>query len=210
MKTPIPLFLESRLMHNFVKVTSFVVAVTSSFALAAEANAKQPKFDVCKITGNGSIQIINVAAPALADLYASGFYPSFDGFCYALGSGSATFMEAEQSCQDDFGGHLASIHSSEEDAFISGLVDPQGIGGITAWIGGFAEEGFEDGPGALYEWTDGTHWDYANWRSSTDEPNGDDPPAAVQFWPTNSANGDLSGWNDVSQAVDFGNYVCKF
>src|SRR5215204_1569683 len=70
-------------------------------------------------------------------------------------------------CVARIGGHLASIHSQAENNFVSALVDPRNIGGITASIGGTAPGGFCAGPTAAYAWTDGTPWDYENWRLTT-------------------------------------------
>jgi hypothetical protein len=58
----------------------------------------------------------------------------FDGHCYQVVEGdvqlSATWAEAEKDCNIK-GGHLASVHSAAENAFISSLNS-----GFNLWIGG--------------------------------------------------------------------------
>jgi hypothetical protein len=136
----------------------------------------------------------------------------FGGACYASVRGPEDGFQSEQACIDDFGGYLASIHSQAEDDFISALVDPGAAGGITAYIGGEAPGPsfrFVSGPLVTYLWSDGSPWDYENWRRTTGEPNGSGPaPAGVQFWP--NTNGGLSGWNDVPKSAPLGGYVCKY
>ncbi|KAI4879714.1 hypothetical protein NFI96_013867 [Prochilodus magdalenae] len=58
------------------------------------------------------------------------------------------------------GGHLASVHSSEEYSFIQSLV-----GNSQAWLG--ATDVAQVG---VWVWTDGSAFDYINWNSG--EPNG--------------------------------------
>jgi hypothetical protein len=149
-----------------------------------------------------------VAIGAVGSHLAHGDDLSFGGACYFHGVGPQDSAAAEQICVGTFGGHLASIHSQAEDDFVSALVDPAAVGGITASIGGSAAGGFCSGPAASYAWTDGSAWDFANWRSSTGEPNCSGAPAAVQFWP--NTNGGLSGWNDVPANAPLGGFVCKY
>ena len=60
-------------------------------------------------------------------------------------------------------GHLATITTAPEDAFIFGLVSNNPIGFAGAWLGGKAPEGWLVGPEA------GTGFGYENWRIN--EPN---------------------------------------
>ncbi|MEW6319979.1 MAG: right-handed parallel beta-helix repeat-containing protein [Acidobacteriota bacterium] len=99
------------------------------------------------------------------------------------------------------GGHLASIRSAAENAFVSSVVDPGDVGGITAYIGGYRV-------GVGFAWSDGAAFSYTNWRAG--EPNNQGGiENVIQFWPDN--NGGFSGWNDIP---DFGfgdvGYVCRF
>jgi len=111
---------------------------------------------------------------------------------------------------------------------VGSLIDPAGVGNITAHIGGAAAlvSGVASGQFTAhvlngYAWTDGSGWDYQNWRLTlgTGEPSGDGPaPAGVQLWPDNAVNAsnpqvggsDTRGWNDVSAGALLSGYVCKF
>ena len=70
-----------------------------------------------------------------------------------------TQSEAESDCMKG-GGHLASIHSAKENAFINKLHDPTGV--HITWIGGIRD-------GNLFRWNDGSAFNYQNWAPS--EPN---------------------------------------
>lgn len=171
------------------------------------------KVDVCHYPpGNpGNAHVISISVSALETHLGHGDSMAFDGYCYVFVPEPSLSADAEDACVNDYGGHLASIHSQEEDDYISHLVDPAAVGGITAHIGGLAPAGFCAGSGAIYDWTDGTDWDFSNWRLGTSEPNcsGGGTAGAVQFWP--NTNGALSGWNDVrADRAMLGGYVCKF
>jgi hypothetical protein len=55
----------------------------------------------------------------------------FEGSCYLLVGTSRTWADAEQDCKNK-GGHLASVHSEEENTFIFNLPTSP----IKLWIGG--------------------------------------------------------------------------
>ncbi len=200
-------------MNLRVRMLRCVTTGLVLLALAAiPAAQQQDKIGVChRPPGNPSnVKLITVDADGLADHLSHGDHLSFEGGCYVYVAGPEDSIEAEQACIDDFGGHLASIHSEAEDDFISALVDPDAEGGITASIGGFEPGGFCGGPDAIYTWTDGSPWDYSNWRAPR-EPNCSGAgvvSAATQFWP--NTNGTLSGWNDVPAEDPLDGFVCKY
>ena len=58
------------------------------------------------------------------------------------------------------GGTLASIHSQEENYFLSSLVRPHGQFGALTFIGATKVKGNS----TVFEWDDGTAWDFENWE----------------------------------------------
>lgn len=59
------------------------------------------------------------------------------------------------------GGELASIHSEEENQLMTTMMGKH----HTTWLGGTKHSG-------VFEWMDGTPWDYENWHRG--QPNGHD------------------------------------
>lgn len=93
-------------------------------------------------------------------------------------------------------GHLVSITSAEEQAFVASLAPPQ-----NAWIGGFQADNSVE-PAAGWTWITGEPWDYTNWSAS--EPNdaaGDEDCA--HWWVSN-------GWNDINCANSYAVMVVEW
>ena len=89
----------------------------------------------------------------------------------------------------DLGGHLVSIHSQDENDFVTAS------GGAGAYIG--ATDAAAEG---TYVWTDGTPLDYTNWLPG--EPNDFTGEDCAQI------NDSSGGWNDIP--CDGGaHFVCK-
>nr|XP_033780101.1 lectin-like [Geotrypetes seraphini] len=79
---------------------------------------------------------------------------------YKFVSTPLSWVEAELYCQKLIpGGHLASLHSLEEQQFLMSLSQKSPI-----WIG--SSDSYKD---RTFFWTDGSFLDYHNWRSG--EPN---------------------------------------
>uniref|UniRef100_A0AC34FPZ3 C-type lectin domain-containing protein n=1 Tax=Panagrolaimus sp. ES5 TaxID=591445 RepID=A0AC34FPZ3_9BILA len=76
--------------------------------------------------------------------------------CYGVGNftGPFTWESAEKYCEA-FGAHLMSLHSSEEAYFLRYTVF---VSHIPYWSGAFSSDG-----GLIWEWSDGTPWDYNPW-----------------------------------------------
>ncbi|KAG9274153.1 macrophage mannose receptor 1-like [Astyanax mexicanus] len=81
----------------------------------------------------------------------------FGSRCFRVFTSSTTWTASEQNCVA-MGGHLASVHSSEEYTFILNLLIS--VTNNAAWIGGTdaAQEG-------VWVWTDGSAFNYSNWYS---------------------------------------------
>ena len=79
--------------------------------------------------------------------------------CYKPLHGTHNWNEAKTQCRN-YGGHLASVQSSQENDFIYKL-----MGGVATWIGG------EKHSTQTWKWNDGVKWRYTNWYAR--EPSGD-------------------------------------
>ncbi|KAL7876140.1 hypothetical protein AOLI_G00111030 [Acnodon oligacanthus] len=89
----------------------------------------------------------------------NGWY-QFGSRCFRIYTAAVTWSYAEQNCVD-MGGHLASVHSSEEYIFIQELVQNATNSNSQTWLGGTdaAQEG-------VWAWTDGSAFNYFNWSYS--------------------------------------------
>ena len=129
-------------------------------------------------------------------VFAGGCPSSWETF--TIGSSSKCFKyfttprspaAAEESCQA-LGGHLASIHSLEEHNFVTGMASSD-----IFWIGGV-----DVNNNGTWEWTDGSSFDYSNWRAG--QPNGGEYYIAI---------GDAQGGGDWRDWIEGANedYVCQ-
>merc|ERR1712218_16770 len=106
------------------------------------------------------------------------------GKCYYLFSvGTETgWQDAEDFCKSNEG-HLVSLHSNEENQFLADTFISK-----KTWIGGRKM-------GSQWTWSDGTSWNYENWKAPA-EPSGDGDCVDMGYfiyW------GEPAGvWNDSS------------
>ena len=107
-------------------------------------------------------------------------YAAYCGILYAT--------YAEQNCQDQ-GGHLASIHSMEEQNFLMHTFNPS----ARVWIGAVDTD-----HNGVWEWTDGSSFDFSYWRSG--QPDG-------QYY---TVMDDISsgGWRDLDYNERY-QYFCQ-
>ena len=104
-------------------------------------------------------------------------------------------------------GHLATITSAEEDAFVTSLtpveVSTQPLD--AARLGGYrATQG--PGPADGWAWVTGEPWSYTNWAPP--EPSGDGP--YLTLWMVTDNTGRPRGtWNDATNSGVFG-YVVEY
>jgi hypothetical protein len=85
---------------------------------------------------------------------------SFGGSCYELFVSFVPWDAAERQCVA-WGGHLASIGSSEENAFLAGWTAQLGLtnaDGQGIWVGGTDAQ--QDG---VFRWVDGTSLSFTGW-----------------------------------------------
>jgi hypothetical protein len=105
-----------------------------------------------------------------------------------------TWGAAEEYCINNYGTHLASIHSAYENECLASKVIPEG-GDNQAWTG------FTDNPPyspekLTFVWSDGTPDNYLNWNAG--EPSDDPAEGCGRIYANNTAmSKDIQGkWND--------------
>jgi len=85
-----------------------------------------------------------------------------------------TWIAANDICQTEYGGQLASIHSEEENSFIFSLMFTEYDISSNVWIGGKRLSG------TLFEWMDRSSFDFTKWGQQTVQPSGDGD--CVEMW----------------------------
>uniref|UniRef100_A0A914Q700 C-type lectin domain-containing protein n=1 Tax=Panagrolaimus davidi TaxID=227884 RepID=A0A914Q700_9BILA len=127
-------------------------------------------------------------------------YYNTTGYCYIV-LGGEFWQDAEQRCVIS-GGHLVSIHSLEEDLYVTHLVSgapAHGLYGV--WIGLYTEDSNRN-----WKWTDGTPFDYHNWRADYPVNTG------LQSFGdliTGDPNGKTADWINVHNYVWKNTFICK-
>merc|ERR1711971_1290307 len=101
-------------------------------------------------------------------------WSEFNGHCYKLIDNGGRHYDRRSTCMghcSQEGGQLTSIHSREENDFVTSLLGrPRGkYSSKYAWIGADNVGSGSRGP---FKWQDGTPWDFSMWRSN--EPDGGD------------------------------------
>nr|XP_039250734.1 LOW QUALITY PROTEIN: macrophage mannose receptor 1-like [Styela clava] len=126
-----------------------------------------------------------------------GTWIEYDGWCYLFNDFEMTnFHAAEDTCMTN-GGHLISLHSHNEQSFVTGQLKTFNRT-IRFWIG-MQEFGGVDGE---FVWLDGTPIDFVNWNPG--EPN--DTKGSEQCVEILQRNGK---WNDGNCALEIAGYICK-
>ena len=107
----------------------------------------------------------------------------FNGNQYAVIDESMTWTEAKAYCEN-LGGHLATITSEEEQAFIESIME-DATGYEAYWIGGYKD--------TSWEWVTNETFIYTNWAPG--EPNHDDAEYLQIYSPTNGY--DIFRWDNT-------------
>ena len=109
---------------------------------------------------------------------------------YRIFTGHYSWEDAQQACAD-MGGHLVTITSAEEQAYIEQL----NTSNESLWIGGYRDDNF------IWYWVTGETWSYTHWGDGEPNNMGDEKYACV--WP--------QYWNDL--CLDSGEqngYICEW
>ena len=112
--------------------------------------------------------------------------------CFTYGGDTDYATDAEENCQAQ-GGHLASIHSVEEQNFLMQTFNPSD----RVWIG--AVDPDHD---RAWEWTDGSSFDFSYWMSG--QPDGSTQDYAVMDCSYSTS----CQWNVFFFYLKY-NYICQ-
>ncbi|KAK0403531.1 hypothetical protein QR680_016977 [Steinernema hermaphroditum] len=115
-----------------------------------------------------------------------------------------SFRDAEIFC-NSFDAHLASIHSKAEHDFVVDLASdgfPKAYPIDMTWIGGYSFRGND-----VYEWTDGTPWDYDLFAPG--EPNHQGTEKCINIYTDHEKPYLRNLWNNLSCGHPLKNFVCK-
>ena len=145
----------------------YTMSVQIAVKLLGEARfALKAKWDAP--LGLGTISILDVDERAKLydvtlwekDFGARSQIADFNGHTYAVFNLAKTWAEAEAACAD-LGGHLVTITSAEEQAYIESLLDYDRLNRSFYWIGASRADA-----GSAFDWITGEAFnDYANWNS---------------------------------------------
>ena len=114
-------------------------------------------------------------------------WATFGSSCYKPFQEKSTFEDAENKCVSE-GGHVSSIHSNEENAFVAEL------GGTNLWVGA-------KWTGSEWKWEDESSCGYTHgWFGEPNDPNYE---PCIALWTDRQ-----SKWNDVWCTSTY-SFVCK-
>jgi Lectin C-type domain len=141
-----------------------------------------------------------------------------NGHCYeAVLSPGFSWYDAKAACEAR-GGHLVTITSAEENAFVFSLVSGinafwylDGFGnGLGPWLGGYQDTLVEE-PDSAWHWVTGEPWVYTNWEEG--QP-GDTPwfgQDCLRFFKAGGLIGDR--WDDSERYNPVEHrkgYICEY
>ena len=126
------------------------------------------------VTESGSYSVTAVLDSPEPTVDGFQFLYTSQGLDHFLSNSTATWSQAHLICQQN-GGDLVSISDGAANSML-GIIDVQ-----DAWIGLY-----QDDNNAPWQWTDGSNFDFQNWRS--DQPSGSDQHC-VLFWPEAAPSG---------------------
>nr|XP_028603551.1 C-type lectin lectoxin-Thr1-like [Podarcis muralis] len=122
-------------------------------------------------------------------------------YCYKLFSDKVSWAEAEIACQYYFlGGHLASIHSTEQSAELAKYIIKYRKDGSGVWIG--LRDPLKN---RQWQWMDRSSNSYKNWNAG--EPNNqNNNENCVELW----ADTGYMKWNDENCNFARRSYLCQY
>lgn len=127
----------------------------------------------------------------------------FGGHTYKLFEDKMSWANAQTYCKEA-GGHLATIGSAEEDAFLFSLVQESGLQGQSRYNVYF---GLQRVSGTTFAWITGEPVTYLNWN--TGEPNGSSSEPYGMYYNPNGRWND-GGGNTLSASSNNCRFLCEW
>lgn len=123
-----------------------------------------------------------------------------NGHCYqAVHAPGVSWDDAQAECEAR-GGHLVTITSAEENAFVYSLVADSSFwfvdahnNGLGPWLGAYQPEGSEE-PDGGWRWVTNEAFDYTNWEAGQPDEGGGGSQNRLRFIKIGGVMGD--GWDD--------------
>ncbi|KFO30190.1 regenerating islet-derived protein 3-alpha isoform X1 [Fukomys damarensis] len=128
---------------------------------------------------------------------------AYGPYCYSLFRTPKSWTDANLACQKRFSGHLASVISAVEGAFVSSLIKSRGSTYQYVWIGIYDPTMGLESNGLGWEWSNSDILDYTNWERNPSSGSDHGFCGSVS-----RASGFLK-WRDYNCAAQLP-YVCKF
>jgi len=129
---------------------------------------------------------------------------SGNGHTYDIITGQTTITWDEaRSAAEAMGGHLVTITSAAENAFVTDLVVNYGSGNRERyWLGGY-QINTDVEPAGNWAWVTGEDWVYSNWAAG--EPNnGGGQQNYLHYWPTPGL------WDDMENRAVMDSFVVEY
>lgn len=129
---------------------------------------------------------------------------SYDGRTYALYDDTLSWSSARRLCER-LGGHLVTITSQEENAFVQELV--QAGAHDRYWLGAHNDSPWDyQNSSYAYEWVTGEAFSYADWADG--EPNGSGTDAQTEHF-AHMVKTCSSQWNDTYNTDKSNGFICE-
>ena len=115
-----------------------------------------------------------------------------NGHCYRINSNNLSFADARDACVAA-AGHLVTIGSKTEDAFVHALA------GASHWLGASDGRANDLAGVGSYSWVNGDDWDYTRWEDGQPNAVATDCPSqngGAKCFEHCAYQDDSGGWND--------------
>lgn len=119
-----------------------------------------------------------------------------NGRMYKVFDVNVSWFDAYTRCES-LGGHLVTITSAEEQAFIENYMSSISFTNY-AWIGAYTDS-------VNWKWVTGEEFEYTNWNAG--EPNCTD---GVEFFAHLNHSNNIGKWNDFSPIVNQLAFICEW